>query len=146
MSYYDIPSLYVPIKWRRHPDLNRSITVLQTAALPLGYAAVKKWSGRTDSNRRRPPWQGGTLPLSYARFLNSNCGGLNIIYELFCQQKSYRPKVAGGDGNATVFFLKPALIFYLLHYGPSLLYEHCVLYDERVSVVHQPTGIRNQPT
>ena len=25
--------------WRRHPDLNRRITVLQTAALPLGYAA-----------------------------------------------------------------------------------------------------------
>jgi hypothetical protein len=29
-------------KWRRHPDLNRRITVLQTAALPLGYAAIKK--------------------------------------------------------------------------------------------------------
>ena len=27
--------------WRRHPDLNRGITVLQTAALPLGYAAIK---------------------------------------------------------------------------------------------------------
>ena len=25
--------------WRRHPDLNRGIAVLQTAALPLGYAA-----------------------------------------------------------------------------------------------------------
>ena len=25
--------------WRRHPDLNRRITVLQTVALPLGYAA-----------------------------------------------------------------------------------------------------------
>ena len=29
-----------PVFWRRHPDLNRRITVLQTAALPLGYAAV----------------------------------------------------------------------------------------------------------
>jgi hypothetical protein len=28
--------------WRRHPDLNRGIAVLQTAALPLGYAAMKK--------------------------------------------------------------------------------------------------------
>ncbi len=27
--------------WRRHPDSNRGITVLQTAALPLGYAAPK---------------------------------------------------------------------------------------------------------
>ena len=27
--------------WRRHPDLNRRYAVLQTAALPLGYAAIK---------------------------------------------------------------------------------------------------------
>ena len=26
--------------WRRHPDLNRGIKVLQTLALPLGYSAV----------------------------------------------------------------------------------------------------------
>ena len=26
--------------WRRHPDLNRGIKVLQTSALPLGYVAV----------------------------------------------------------------------------------------------------------
>ena len=26
--------------WRRHPDLNRGIGVLQTRALPLGYDAV----------------------------------------------------------------------------------------------------------
>ena len=26
--------------WRRHPDLNRRITVLQTVALPLGDAAL----------------------------------------------------------------------------------------------------------
>ncbi len=25
--------------WRRHPDLNRGITVLQTVALPLGHGA-----------------------------------------------------------------------------------------------------------
>ena len=28
--------------WRRHPDLNRGIGVLQTRALPLGYVAVYK--------------------------------------------------------------------------------------------------------
>jgi hypothetical protein len=31
--------------WRRHPDLNRGIAVLQTAALPLGYAAIKQVRG-----------------------------------------------------------------------------------------------------
>jgi hypothetical protein len=33
------------VRWRRHPDLNRGITVLQTAALPLGYAAAKNGAG-----------------------------------------------------------------------------------------------------
>lgn len=28
------------INWRRHPDLNRGIRVLQTHALPLGYVAL----------------------------------------------------------------------------------------------------------
>ena len=32
-----IGGLYV---WRRHPDLNRGIRVLQTHALPLGYVAI----------------------------------------------------------------------------------------------------------
>ncbi len=44
------------------------IKVLQTFALPLGYAAkIKKWSGRRGSNSRPPPWQGGVLPLNYFR-------------------------------------------------------------------------------
>jgi hypothetical protein len=42
------------------------IRVLQTHALPLGYAA-KIWSGRRGSNPRPPPWQGGVLPLNYFR-------------------------------------------------------------------------------
>ena len=42
------------------------IRVLQTHALPLGYAA-KYWSGRRGSNSRPPPWQGGVLPLNYFR-------------------------------------------------------------------------------
>ena len=28
--------------WRRHPDLNRGMEVLQTSALPLGYAAISR--------------------------------------------------------------------------------------------------------
>ena len=65
--------------WRRHPDLNWGIRVLQTHALPLGYVAMgyeieftKKglrrevlfsfWSGQRDSDPLPPPWQGGALP------------------------------------------------------------------------------------
>jgi hypothetical protein len=40
------PKIAAPFNvWRRHPDLNRRITVLQTAALPLGYAAVRRKNG-----------------------------------------------------------------------------------------------------
>ena len=43
--------------WRRHPDLNRGIKVLQTLALPLGYSAIKKqcgeFSGAGDEIRTR---------------------------------------------------------------------------------------------
>ena len=54
--------------WRRHPDLNRGIKVLQTLTLPLGYSAINyNWSGRRDSNSRRSPWQGDALPLSHSR-------------------------------------------------------------------------------
>ncbi len=31
----------MPFVWRRHPDLNRGVRVLQTLALPLGYGAKK---------------------------------------------------------------------------------------------------------
>jgi hypothetical protein len=39
------PSLFMRKIWRRHPDLNRRITVLQTVALPLGYAASGAGNG-----------------------------------------------------------------------------------------------------
>ena len=76
--------------WRRHPDLNRGIEVLQTFALPLGHVALclsdvsdyiiifpfreycyKKqgaslrpsfWSGLRGSNPPPSPWQGDALP------------------------------------------------------------------------------------
>ena len=35
-------------KWRRHPDLNRGIKVLQTSALPLGYGATSSKKRRID--------------------------------------------------------------------------------------------------
>ena len=37
--------------WRRHPDSDRRITVLQTVALPLGYVALKQTL----------PWKGSVL-------------------------------------------------------------------------------------
>ena len=43
------------------------IKVLQTSALPLGYAANILWSERRDSNPRPQPWQGCILPLNYFR-------------------------------------------------------------------------------
>ena len=54
--------------WRRHPESNWGIKVLQTSALPLGYGAVNRfiavsgWSGLRGSNPLPPPWQGGALP------------------------------------------------------------------------------------
>src|SRR5690554_358743 len=53
------------------PRFELGIEVLQTPALPLGYAADKKWSGKRDSNPRPSPWQGDALPLSYFRPLLS---------------------------------------------------------------------------
>ncbi len=51
------------------PHREASITVLQTVALPLGYAAL--WSGKRDLNPRLQPWQGCILPLSYSRIFHS---------------------------------------------------------------------------
>ena len=48
------------------PRFELGIKVLQTSALPLGYAAII-WSGKRDSNSRPSPWQGDALPLSYSR-------------------------------------------------------------------------------
>jgi hypothetical protein len=54
------------------PGFEPGIKVLQTSALPLGYAATK--SGRRDSNPRPPPWQGGVLPLNYFRIMAGVAG------------------------------------------------------------------------
>ena len=39
--------------WRRHPDLNRGIADLQSAALPLGYGAgyIKQWRAQIKDTR-----------------------------------------------------------------------------------------------
>ena len=81
-----------PIIWRRHPDLNWGIKVLQTFALPLGHG-TKKWSGRRDSDPRHPPWQGGTLPAEllpqkYASGRNRTTD--TKIFSLLLYRLSYR--------------------------------------------------------
>ena len=42
---------FIVLLWRRHPDLNWGIRVLQTHALPLGYVAKK--NGANDEARTR---------------------------------------------------------------------------------------------
>ena len=63
------------------PRIELGIKVLQTSALPLGYAAI--WSGKRDSNPRPQPWQGCALPLSYFRI----CLTAILLYHsfVFCQ-------------------------------------------------------------
>jgi hypothetical protein len=67
--------------WRRHPDLNRSISVLQTDALPLGYAAKKmeretgfepatSTLARSHSTTELFPLNERTLLTGYFRFVN----------------------------------------------------------------------------
>ena len=74
------------------------VRVLQTHALPLGYAAVEEWSGRRDSNPRPRPWQGRILPLNYFR-LNTGVAGFEPT---MTESKSvalplgYTPKVLMG--------------------------------------------------
>ena len=55
----------VSLLWRRHPDLNRGIRVLQTLALPLGYVAA----GAGDEARTRYLHLGkvALYQMSYAR-------------------------------------------------------------------------------
>ena len=41
------------IYWRRHPDLNRGIKLLQSSALPLGYVAVTACSPENGHKMER---------------------------------------------------------------------------------------------
>ena len=52
----------LPLKWRRRPDLNRRMEVLQASALPLGHFAekgpletVRKCNGADNGARTRDP-------------------------------------------------------------------------------------------
>ncbi len=63
---FQLSTLFYSLDMEAAPGFEPGIKVLQTSALPLGYAALIK-SGRRDSNPRPPPWQGGVLPLNYFR-------------------------------------------------------------------------------
>ncbi len=52
---------YFSLLWRRHPDLNRGIKVLQTLTLPLGYSAVTWWLDQ-ESNQGHEDFQSSALP------------------------------------------------------------------------------------
>ena len=63
------PSGFPCFYWRRHPDSNWGIKILQTFALPLGYGAVK--NGAVDEARTRDLHLGkvALYQLSYYRTL-----------------------------------------------------------------------------
>ena len=56
-------------KKRRHPDSNRGIKVLQTSALPLGYAAQDIKAGNETRTRDSHLGKVVLYQLSYSRFL-----------------------------------------------------------------------------
>ncbi len=56
------------------PRFELGIELLQSCALPLGYGAVLRWSGRRESNPRPSPWQGDALPLSHVREMAGDIG------------------------------------------------------------------------
>src|SRR5262245_46341337 len=67
---------------RRHPDLNRGMEVLQTSALPLGYAADARTAGECLQNRGAPAEQGTTCRAGdRARTGDPNLGKV-VLYQL----------------------------------------------------------------
>ena len=67
------------IKWRRHPDLNRGIAVLQTAALPLGYAAIKFNRTRIYADNRRN--KKDALPIVLSDFLCTSVSAKEFLIQ-----------------------------------------------------------------
>ena len=105
--------------WRRHPESDRGIKVLQTSALPLGYGAVNNsahrvevcrfWSGLRGSNPPPRPWQGRALPNELNPLINGASGrnrtndtGIfspllyRLSYRGICHKMKWRP---GRDSN-----------------------------------------------
>ena len=86
--------------------------VLQTSALPLGYAAIFLWSGRRDLNPRLQPWQGCTLPLSYSRSTQKS----SIDFTHRCQQ--------GFSGKRHFSLRKKFLLYITSYYSIQRIHPH----------------------
>ena len=84
ISGFSVGIFFVNSSWRRHPESDRGIKVLQTSALPLGYGAVNNsahrvevcrfWSGLRGSNPPPRPWQGRALPNELNPLINGASG------------------------------------------------------------------------
>ena len=81
--------------WRRHPDLNRGIKVLQTLALPLGYSAIlrlplgkKERKNSADILERETRFEPATFTL--ARWRSTTELFPHILSALFSYGGSYR--------------------------------------------------------
>ena len=134
-----IYTVHISFIWRRHPESNWGIKVLQTSALPLGYVAV--WSGKRGSNSRPPPWQGDALPLSYFRirlcivFFAVVCCSVsatviiisiwylfvNNFFEIFSKKLFHILKIARGS-----LFYKAKNLFTSLENFRKIDYSYCI--------------------
>ena len=93
------------------PRFELGVKILQTSALPLGYAAL--WSGRRDSNPRPSPWQGDALPLSHFR--------ISFYYLLFFFLTNFFFKYF------SVFVLQTRLSIYGFNFDYRLVSSHIQL-------------------
>ena len=73
--------MQVLLFWRRHPESDRGIADLQSAALPLGYGAVVGANLMLSRSRKRkrsvysiaPPLQNETAVLGFILSLRGDC-------------------------------------------------------------------------
>src|SRR5690554_5460155 len=96
--------------WRRYPDSNRGIRVLQTRALPLGYTSTKyseekEWSGQRGSNPRPSPWQGDALPAELCPHIMAGAPGFepgNDGVKVRCLTAWLRPNAANEISDGAI--------------------------------------------
>ena len=100
--------------WRRHPDSNWGIKILQTFALPLGYGALK--NGAVDEARTRDLHLGkvALYQLSYYRIkgaLGRNRTTDTVIFSHMLYQLSYQGKYGDPEGARTLDLQRDRLAF-----------------------------------
>ena len=82
---------------RRHPDLNRGMEVLQTSALPLGYAAGTCRAG--DRARTGDPNLGKVVlyQLSYTRIMATHLGRVASVRNYSKSMRLVKQKAAHSE-------------------------------------------------